>query len=253
MEQHRAHPSGEDRDDAHDRPPRGHGDADADAGERGEERVPEGAHEPADEERRREPLAAVLVVGLPEVEDVLAEREARTDETGVDDAVDDAVELAATEQVDEQDAESLEGLLGDRRQVDRARLERVGPPRLDEELEPEGVEEEGADDGDQGSPQEGEDDVAHRLGLVAVEPEERRHDDEQRDDGHQHGRGERLRRQPLTEDAEQDEQAHEEEGGRDADRQRRAQHRSPGRVAHRTPLLRRPARACARTWCRHVP
>ena len=146
---------------------------------------PNGPMRPRTTKVAGEALVAVIVVGLPEVEDVLAEREARADEAGVDDAVDDPVELAPPEQVDEQDAEALEGLLGDRREVDGARLEGVGPPRLDEQLEPEGVEEEGADDGDERAPEEGEDDVAHRLGLVAVEPEERRHDDEERDDRHE--------------------------------------------------------------------
>ena len=71
------------------------------------------------------PCAAALAEGAAEVEDVLGEREAGGADAGVDDAVDDPVELAPPEQQDEQHRRALERLLDDRRDADGGHGQRV--------------------------------------------------------------------------------------------------------------------------------
>ena len=147
-----------------------HRDADADAGEGGEERVRERAEDAAHDEQpdgsaEAAGVAVLAHVRRGQVEDVLGEGEADAHHPGVHQAVEDAVELVAAVDQQQQDEQPLGRLLGDRRD-DRGR-EGVGV------LEDDAVEElqhQRARGGDERTPAEAEDEQRARLGLVAVQP-----------------------------------------------------------------------------------
>ena len=170
-------------------------EAEPDPGEGGEERVRERTHDAAQDEQLGEALLAVLHVLAAQVEDVLAEGEPGADQTGIHDAVDHAVELAPPQQDDEQHAEPLEALLDEWRpehRGDDVRVLRAGQPHGDRDA---GVEEERPCGCADRTPGERQHQHQRRLGLVAVQPEERRDDDEER-------QGREQRRQQGDLDAE---------------------------------------------------
>ena len=137
----------------------------------GEERVRERRHDAPHHEDRRESVPPTVREPAPEVEDVLDEREAHAGETGVDESVDDPVELAAPQQEHEQNGCALQCLLRQRRhdQYGRARVS----PGVPDRLERGGVDGERPERGDPRPPREGEREQGRRLRLVAVEPQER--------------------------------------------------------------------------------
>ena len=167
-------------------------DADPDARAGGEERVGERADQAAHDERAGQGVDAAraevvgAVVGAGEVEDVLGEREADADHAGVDDAVEDAVELGTPPPQQEQEEQALAGLLGDR----RADLEhpRVGDA-ADEAADALDQQRDGGRD--EHAPQQTADEQAARLGLVAVEPQAARDQRPDRDRGQQRGQDRR--------------------------------------------------------------
>ena len=137
---------------------------------------------------RGERLAPALGPRDREVLHVLGEGEAGRAHAGVDHAVGDAVELVPEEPPDEQDEHALERLLGERGDEHRRRRERrLGVGRGLEDGDGARVEQRRQDGRDEGAPEERPDEVAGGLGLEAVEPQERRDDDAERD--HRDGEG----------------------------------------------------------------
>src|SRR5262249_1053853 len=132
---HREQQAGE-RDEDAPQPPalrRERGEAEADAGQHGEERVRERRHDDAYEERRGghrgdAAFAGELVgaEGGAQIEDVLGEREAGGGDPGYDHAVDDPGEVPSAEQEDQQDGGRLRRLLDDGRYHGRAEGVRAG-------------------------------------------------------------------------------------------------------------------------------
>ena len=197
------------------------GDADADAGEDGEHRVRERRHQAPGDEGAGERLAAALGPGLREVLDVLGEGEAGGADARVDHAVGDPVELAPQEPP---------------RRAARRRPWR--PPRrtgatstavvasaacgsVDRLEHRDGARVEQRRDGGrhEGTPEERRDEVAGRLGLEAVEPQEGRDDDAERDDRHGEREERRLHPERGAEVGRHDERREEEPDARDAGEQ----------------------------------
>ncbi len=121
--------------------------------------------------------------GDREVLNVLGEGETGSRDTGIHHAVRDPVELATGKAPDQEDEQALGGLLYDGGDENGCESEGFvggdGSPQDELAGRVEGHRDE---DGDEGSPEEGHDEVAGGLGLEAVEPHERRDDDAERDD-----------------------------------------------------------------------
>ena len=159
------------------------GQPEPDPGERGEQRVREGPHDAPQDEQLGQPLLAVLHELAAEVDDVLAEGEPGAHQARIHDAVDDPVELAPPQQHDEQHPEALEPLLDERCPEDRSDDVGVlgtGQPHGDRDA---GVEEQRSGRRTDRTPGEGQDEHPGRLDLVAIEPQERRDHDQQRQCG----------------------------------------------------------------------
>ena len=155
------------------------GDARADARHRGEERVRERREHTAQDQREQHAAAHVRLFAerAAEVEDVLGEREARRHDPGVDDAVDDAVELAAAEQQQADEERALQALLDDR--GDHRGADHVAAAPAEQHVDGErraGVDDQRAERGEAGAPEERDEQQARRLGLPAVDPQECGHD-----------------------------------------------------------------------------
>jgi hypothetical protein len=190
-------------------------DAHSDAGHRGEQRVREAGEQDTHDEDQEEVLQAggraVLggaagVAVLAQVEDVLHHGEAERGQAAVDDAVGDAGPLAAPPPEQQDRAERLHRLLDERR--DQHGDQRVGEAPALEELGRLGVDHQGRGGGDRGAPGEAEGQIADRLGLVAVEPEER--GDQQRNRQH---RGDQAHRQAGQADVHTEEEQHADRAG----------------------------------------
>ncbi len=195
-------------------------DAQADAGHRGEQRVREtgeqNAHDEDQEEvlqagRRAVFLDARRVAVLAQVEDVFHHREADRRQAAVDDAVGDAGPLGAPAPDQQDRAEGLHRLLDERGHQDR--YQGVRQTQAVEEHRRAGVDQQGHAGGDRGAPGEAEGQVADRLGLVAVQPQEAGHQQRNR----QHGGGQ-ADHQAGDADVEAQEEQHGDGGqGQEAD------------------------------------
>ena len=126
------------------------------------------------------------VVGRGEIEDVLGEGEADAHHAGIDDAVEDAVELVATPPQQQDEERPLGRLLGD----GCDHREAVGLARAADHAE--GLEDEGGRGRHEGAPQQSGDQQRARLGLIAVQPHEA--SDERADRKGRQERGERQGR-----------------------------------------------------------
>ena len=169
-------------------------DAHADADERGEQRVGERAEQAAyDEDAGHRPGAARAhpvgaVVGGREVEDVLDEGEADADHPGVDEPVEDPVELGPAPPQQQEQEQTLAELLGHRGD-DRQAL-RLG--EADEEPA-ESLQQQRGAGRDESAPEQAERQQAPRLGLVAVQPQVGAHQRTHRQRGQPGGQHHRLR------------------------------------------------------------
>ncbi len=183
--------------------------AEADARHRGEERVRERRHQHADEERRHRGrlharVAEVLVrgEGVAEVEDVLGEREPRRRDARYDDAVDDAVEVPAAEEEQQQYGRGLRRLLHHRRDERRAPRVRVGVLRrvygVQQPLRGETVGQQRDEGRRARPPREREDQVAPWFRLDPVHPAERRHQQRYGQHGQAEAHQEALRARLLA-------------------------------------------------------
>ena len=151
------------------------GQTDTDPDHRREHRVQERADDPAHDEGRGEPTEAVLDRRPGEVLDVLREGEARGDDSGIDDAVGQAVELVAHEPPHDEQEDALEGLLREGR--DEHGGEHAGRPLVGDTHQDgsaEGVDDDRQRRRPERPVEEGGHEVAPRLGLEAVEPQEER-------------------------------------------------------------------------------
>ena len=180
------------------------GEAHPDADERGEERVGERTDQAAHDEGRGQRRGAAgaesvgAVVGGCEVEDVLRVGEPDADHAGVDDAVEDAVELVPAPPQQQEEEEPLGGLLGDRARRRLSTSRSVAPHR-----EAEALEHDGRAGGGERAPEQAGDEQVARLGLVAVEPHEAADERADRDRREQRSpapasRGRRRARRPAA-------------------------------------------------------
>ncbi len=187
MRQHREDVADDGRHDAREPRAARRGDPHTDPDEDGEHRVREGRHETPCDERPRERGAATLTPRPGEVVDVLREGEAGGADGGIDHPVGDAVELTPQHPPRQEHEGTLGRLLHDRgdehRRRHHRRLRVAGRNRLQDR---DGARvEQGRDDGrDEPAPEERRDEVAGRFGLEAVQPEEGRDDDAERDQRH---------------------------------------------------------------------
>ena len=180
------HVAAEHRERADDARARLRRDAHPDADHGREQRVRERREHPAQHEGREHGGARRALgvgEGAPEVDDVLGEREARRRDAGVDDAVDDPVELPAPDQQEPDDERALDELLDQRGRDHRADHVALAAP----EQQLGGDDRAGVDDHrderrQPGTPEERREQQPRGLGLEPVDPEERRHD---RGHGHQ--------------------------------------------------------------------
>jgi hypothetical protein len=108
-----------------------------------------------------------------EVEDVLGHREPGRRQPAVDDAVDDAGDLAPEEPQQDQRAERLHRLLDEGCDDDRKHA--VGDVVGLEELGGLRVDHQGDAGGDEGAPGEAGSQCPGRLGFIAVQPQEAGH------------------------------------------------------------------------------
>ena len=169
-------------------------DTDPDSGERREQGMRERADQAADHEGPGHGFGAAgaesvgAVVGGRQVEDVLDEREADAHHAGVHDAVQDAVELASPPPQEQEQERALARLLGQRGHHRQAERLRDGDNQL-----PDPADQQRGGGRDEPAPGQTEGQQRAGLGLVAVQPEVRRHQRPDRQRGeegrHHHRRG----------------------------------------------------------------
>src|SRR4051794_5930877 len=194
MQQHRSGVPHDGRQPPDSAMPGGHHDADADPGHRREQRVREWTEDAAQHEKRsgRSQAAVAEVraagVGAGEVQDVLGEGEADTNQPGVHQTVDDSVDHLASRPEQEQHEGALARLFRERRGEERGPgLARVGDQQVDR------LQHQGPGRRHECTPAEREHEQPGRLGLVAVEPQVAGDDGTDRNRGEHESQRDRAR------------------------------------------------------------